>query len=443
MSNAAIVCLMTTNLTYDSFNSGRRCETGEGIYAFRCQRAAMLFRTLQQQIQLRNVVHDSLNYPLPQPTPSPTMGHAVVQRLSVDNGQSMTNENNLAAAMQNGVPPPTTQSPRSPSSTEILEVMALNPNRQANGNHVTNVYHLRNFKREHNNNQSEGGAETQHVYCNDLNRDLAILRQNLRQEAALNTMRDIEYETRFLESRYINESIPKNKEATVSPTLSNNSEHYAQLSIEQQQQQQELRLYMNIPQSGEIASTMKVDVLNDGPSTPLTPKQVEYCNLSLAMRAELNTYANLSLGDKAETIKNTKQKCLESNASICLSPTEELVNYAVLDIDTNKEVVSAPRDLVSPESQSCNSSRNESTASYSSQSRGRLVSQSSLEKPPVTSSSTATPLASIGYTTIDFDKTVALTSVAAATDVPRKQRHNSSNVTCSSPSAIDKSKSNN
>lgn len=399
----------------------------------------MLFRTLQQQIQLRNVVHDSLSYPLHQPTPSPTMGHAVVQRLSIDNGQSITVENSLASTMQNGVPPPSTQSPRSPSSTEILEVMALNPNRQPNGNHVTNVYHLRNFKREHNNNQSEGGAETQHVYCNDLNRDLAILRQNLRQEAALNTMRDIEYETRFLESRYINEGLPKNKEATVSPTLSNNSEHYAQLSIEQQQQQ-ELRLYMNIPQSGEIASNMKVDGTAESPSTPLTPKQVEYCNLSLAIRAELNTYANLSLGDKAETIKNAKQKCLESNASTCFSPTEELVNYAVLDIDTNKEAVPAPRDLVSPESQSCNSSRNESTASYSSQSRGRLVSQSSLEKPPVTSTSTVTPSASIGYTTIDFDKTVALTSVA---DVPRKQRHNSSNVTCSSPSAMDKNKSNN
>lgn len=38
-----------------SFESGRRCPTGPGIYAFRCRRAEQLFNLLQQHIQLRNL----------------------------------------------------------------------------------------------------------------------------------------------------------------------------------------------------------------------------------------------------------------------------------------------------------------------------------------------------------------------------------------------------
>lgn len=38
-----------------SFESGRRCPTGSGIYAFRCRKAEQLFNMLQQNIQLRNL----------------------------------------------------------------------------------------------------------------------------------------------------------------------------------------------------------------------------------------------------------------------------------------------------------------------------------------------------------------------------------------------------
>lgn len=42
-----------------SFESGRRCPTGAGIYAFRCRKAEQLFNTLQQNIQLRNLSEDA------------------------------------------------------------------------------------------------------------------------------------------------------------------------------------------------------------------------------------------------------------------------------------------------------------------------------------------------------------------------------------------------
>lgn len=387
-------------------------------------------------------------------TPSPqgrqTLQASVVHRSSIDNGPpdnpGTVLNNNLS---NTGVPRSVNQSPRSPSSVDILEVMPLYPRSQTNSNHVTNVYQLRDFKREHNNNQSEGTSDSRHVYCNDINRDLAILRNTLRQEAALNTMRDIEDETRFLESRFINEGASKNHGNSLSPTLSSSSEHYAQLSIEQQES---ARLYMNITPS-EKNTAADFNKNDAPPTTPLTPKQVEYCNLSIGIpRPEVNTYANLSLGELGESVKNAKkhasehsQKFSESDTFTSMSPVEELeVNYAILDIDSNKEAAKLTRELASPESQSYNSSKNESTASCSSQPRGRLVSQTSLEKAPVTSLSSTAPCANIGYTTIDFDKTVALTSVAAGADNdqdgPRKTRHNSSNIMCGSPSSADRNK---
>ncbi|CAG9785570.1 unnamed protein product [Diatraea saccharalis] len=436
-----------------SFESGRRCETGEGIYAFRCRRASLLFHTLQQQIQLRNAIHDSVPYPVSHMTPSPqgrqTLQASVVHRSSIDNGQPEgnnrpTTNNNISNITSNiGVPRPVTQAIRSTSSADILEVMPLYPRSQANGNHVTNLYQVRDFKREHNNNNQADTTitvDTRHVYSNDLTRDLAILRNTLRQETALNTMRDIEDETRFLEGRYLNENVPKNNTQgtdPLSPTLSNNSEHYAQLSVEQQEL---ARLYVNVaPTETNTHDKGKTESV---PLTPLTPKQVEYCNLPVGLKPETNTYANLTLGDMADSVKNVKQflhfnatleynqKFSESDTFASMSPVEEMeVNYAILDIDCNKDTLKSTKDLKSPESQSHTSSRNESTVSCSSQSRCRVISQSSVEK---YNTATSTPLAAIGYTTIDFDKTVALTSVAAGNEAEmessRRARHNSCNI---------------
>lgn len=42
-----------------TFECGRRCPTGAGIYAFRCRKAEQLFNMLQQNIQLRNLSEDN------------------------------------------------------------------------------------------------------------------------------------------------------------------------------------------------------------------------------------------------------------------------------------------------------------------------------------------------------------------------------------------------
>ncbi|XP_023935322.1 uncharacterized protein LOC112043892 [Bicyclus anynana] len=427
-----------------SFESGRRCETGEGIYAFRCRRASILFQALQQQIQLRNVVHDSVQYPVSRLSPSPqgrqTLQASVIHRSSIDNGQSDSlgqnfNNNHTNAAMP-GIPPtlPTiAQSPRSPSSADILEVMPLYPRPQASSNHVTNVYQIRDFKREHNNNQSEMVADHRHVYSNDFNRDLAILRNTLRQETALNTIRDIEDETNFLENRYVDEKPKSDSDKNLlSPTMSTSSEHYAQLSLEQQEP---ARLYVNVPPNDNTAhETSKSE---PAPTTPLTPKQVEYCNLTVGTKIEINTYANLMLGDIPDSVQNSNQimnisdrsqKFSESDTFASMSPVEDL-NYAILDMDTNKDSI---RDVDGVKSDSA------------TQSRGRMVSQSSIDRNAATNTTNPAPSASIGYTTIDFEKTVALTSVAAGAELSHLDgMRNSFSIMCGSPDSADQSRDKN
>ncbi|CAF4847773.1 unnamed protein product [Pieris macdunnoughi] len=424
-----------------SFESGRRCETGEGIYAFRCRRASVLFRTLQQQIQLRNVVHDSVSYPVSRINSTPqsrqTLQASVVHRSSVDNGQPDTilNNNPILPSL------PRNPTPRSPSSADILEVIQPLNGRTQTSTHATNIYQVRNFKREHNNNQSELG-DGRHMYSNELNRDLAMLRKTLRREMALIAIRDIEDETQFLKG-YLpmeNEGGPSNEMTndTAQKSLEDDKLHTdpaiqttinSELNVGQKDSVRDpTRLYVNITANEQLAIE---PVKNDTPITPVTSKPVEYCNLTIGSNPEVNTYANLMIGEMADNIKkhDHNHKFSESDTFMSMSPVEELeVNYAVLDIDTNKDALRTSMQAATPESQSNNSSKNNSTASYSSHARSRIVSQNSLDKSSSTNAVPSLATANIGYTTIDFDKTVALTSVATAADANldgRKSRHNS------------------
>lgn len=62
-----------------SFEAGRRCDTGPGIYAFRCRRAESLFHTLQTYIQGRaystdeNINPNDLTFPIPTSSNGPSI----------------------------------------------------------------------------------------------------------------------------------------------------------------------------------------------------------------------------------------------------------------------------------------------------------------------------------------------------------------------------------
>lgn len=76
-----LACLRRYGYDVDlfTFESGRRCTTGEGIYAFRCRRAESLFQILQNYIQLPITNEDSLLQDL-FPVPIASNGPLVMPR---------------------------------------------------------------------------------------------------------------------------------------------------------------------------------------------------------------------------------------------------------------------------------------------------------------------------------------------------------------------------
>uniref|UniRef100_A0A182NAU6 IRS-type PTB domain-containing protein n=1 Tax=Anopheles dirus TaxID=7168 RepID=A0A182NAU6_9DIPT len=68
------------NVDQFSFEAGRRCATGEGIYAFRCRRAEALFYTVQAYIQGRIYNDENTNPNDPYPIPVASNGPSVAAR---------------------------------------------------------------------------------------------------------------------------------------------------------------------------------------------------------------------------------------------------------------------------------------------------------------------------------------------------------------------------
>ncbi|KAG4071433.1 hypothetical protein HA402_011587 [Bradysia odoriphaga] len=185
-----------------TFEAGRRCTTGEGIYAFRCRRAESLFQTLQSYIQLP--IEDTQNQDLQlmvnngplviprhsgssqQPSQinqTPSGGYYIMNRPTSQNlspsGTIQSNSNRTRSAdtltsdgnyldptpnrpaqisrFQSGLrlssvsSGPMSPDPGSPSSiTDILEVTQLNPLPTSNPGNLYQEFPLR----EHNNNSS-------------------------------------------------------------------------------------------------------------------------------------------------------------------------------------------------------------------------------------------------------------------------------------------------
>lgn len=81
------------NVDQFSFEAGRRCTTGEGIYAFKCRRAETLFYTVQSYIQGRIYSDENTNPNDPYPIPVASVGPAV-------RGQSVSQNNTATRSGQ-------------------------------------------------------------------------------------------------------------------------------------------------------------------------------------------------------------------------------------------------------------------------------------------------------------------------------------------------------
>lgn len=81
-----------------SFESGRRCTTGEGIYAFRCKRADILFRTLQDYLQRRAYLTEDHNtFSVPTNTNGPSVAPRIIRSNANNNGMSTITGNSVGA----------------------------------------------------------------------------------------------------------------------------------------------------------------------------------------------------------------------------------------------------------------------------------------------------------------------------------------------------------
>ncbi|XP_058443111.1 uncharacterized protein LOC131425322 [Malaya genurostris] len=79
------------NVDQFSFEAGRRCTTGEGIYAFKCRRAETLFYTVQSYINGRIYSDENTNPNDPYPIPVASSGPSVAARSVSQNNTATRN----------------------------------------------------------------------------------------------------------------------------------------------------------------------------------------------------------------------------------------------------------------------------------------------------------------------------------------------------------------
>lgn len=129
-----------------SFESGRRCPTGAGIYAFRCRKAEQLFNMLQQNIQLRNLNEDNnvglnsniINAVADFPVPLASTGPPVHRRLpSISDGYLNPTSTTVAAR-----PHPCLSRPGSVTSNGPVSPLSPPPNSETSFEHNNNTGNL-------------------------------------------------------------------------------------------------------------------------------------------------------------------------------------------------------------------------------------------------------------------------------------------------------------
>ncbi|XP_055295941.1 fibroblast growth factor receptor substrate 2 [Sitodiplosis mosellana] len=480
-----------------SFEVGRRCATGEGIYAFKCRRAETLFQTLQTYIQMSTTVGDDTmgnstisrndasspmstlsnqnsttnnmvgSYILPNSRSSNTNTLRNVpsddQRRSYDASDTNYLEPILATNLNRTMPHFHTLadgtisveplSPSSPSSlNNILEVTSLNPlpNTGLNNNGVSNLYS--EFVLRGNNTKDSNSREN---CVKKLSLDIPP--QEYAPTAANSFSSPIDASA--LHSQVIananqfngnqmlsNENLPHS--LPVSPTQSNDTSD-------------SIPTYVNVNMTpGEIsssaASTPKV-LLGDYKQSQLFRNNINNNNYLVD---STHCYENLEPNEVRPILLRNQNRRLSllKTDSVINSPTiinENIsepstpnnsggVNYIVLDLDQSHSQPTAP-------AAGGNANTETTLSSSSSPVKNPNAIASATMSPSVSASTTTHSVSSLmlpdspqrkafDYVTIDFNKTNALSnSIAPTTECEgsRKTRHSSNVLPNVPPAAIN------
>lgn len=468
-----------------SFEVGRRCATGEGIYAFKCRRAETLFQTLQSYIQMSSVGEDSfgllpnsnstlgrgdanlpaLNNPNLTPNsigsyilpnsrpPNVTMRHIINddQRQNYDALESNYLEPVIGAnrtltqllSMGDATVSNISMEPLSPSSpnslNNILEVTTLNPlpSNSLNNNGVSNVYQeflLRGNAKEN----------TRENCVKKLSLDIPP------QEYAPTASFSSTIDTAALRATFIANANTFNGNQTFS---TENLPHSLPISPTQSNDASDATIptYVNVTpgEMSSAASTPKV-LIGDYKSQIIRNNVNNNNYLVDAMHCyenfEPSEGRSILLRNQQQNRRLSRTEMLAKNDSVLNSPTiisENIseptspnnggVNYIVLDLDQSHSQSTVSASNV-------NANTELSLSSNSSPVKNPNVIVSNTISPSVSASTTTHSVSSLllpdspqrkafDYVTIDFNKTNALSNSIAPTTTEceglRKTRHSS------------------
>lgn len=459
-----------------TFEAGRRCTTGEGIYAFRCRRAESLFQTLQSYIQLP--IDDSQNQnqdlqPLTSTGPlviprnsgssqqpsqgnqTPSGGYYIMNRPTSQNlspsgtiqsnsnrtrsADTLTSEGNYLDPTPNGPAQisrfqtgmrlnsvssgPMSPDPGSPSSiTDILEVTQLNPLPITNAGNL-NLY--QEFPlREHNNNSSSNSKK--------LSLDCPINLDCPPQEPAPSLNSTV------LRREFTNKSVATN-EVPVSLSPISTTPSAASDALDSSH-----LMYMNVvmgeqPQANKIASGSDTPKVAQTPTTTGSMFGIGHSMNSQYSMDSMRLYENLEPGDIRPVTQRNRSKP-DIFAKVELPPNEKSEPstpnhhciYITLDLDQISSTLS--------------NSANNSTSSSGTTTSSRpilptMIATTTTTVTTTNSSSNATTAMSLlppdspkagilDYATIDFNKTVALSNSTTPSseldsEGSRRTRHSS------------------
>lgn len=419
-----------------SFEVGRRCATGEGIYAFKCRRAEILFQTLQSYIQMSSVGDDTINSLRPDASsPMSTLSNQQSNNIGSyilpnsrssnplqnnDNRQSydasdgnylepiLTNRSPIANfhTLSDGTIAVEPLSPSSPNN--ILEITSLNPLPAAglNNNGVSNVYQEFDLR---------GNTKP----------------SNSRENCVKKLSLDIPPQEHAPSANFI---------TTIDANVFNGNENSSLPVSPTQSNDDTIRTYVNVT-PGEIST----------PKTPFGHNQLlrNNTNNNNYLVDSTHCYENLEPSEiRPFLIRNrrlSRTELLQRNDSVINSPTiinennsepstpnnAAGVNYIVLDLDQNQTTnqVNTPETTLSSNSSPVKNTVI-SSPSVSASTTTHSVSSLMLPESPQRKA--------FEYVTIDFNKTNALSnSIAPTTECEgsRKTRH-SSNVLPNTPGNV-------
>lgn len=241
-----------------SFECGRRCPTGHGIYAFHCLKAEQLFNIVQQNIQLRNLTDDNIqitDFPVPLASTGPPVHRRISQADSY-----LNSSNNHTIRSHPTLSRPGSVTSNGPLSPPVLPSLSL----------AENTFEQNNNKRE--------SLVLEHSYTNAG----TAIEEHLNLPPYIN----VTMSSNTLPESYINIQDMNNH---LYMNINCNSIHteYHSEELDEVNLEYAGRCYANIDtvELENLKSTCRNMDFESIPQTPMLTKEVNYAELDLPSKA--------------------------------------------------------------------------------------------------------------------------------------------------------------